>query len=195
MAKTTIRVRKKRWDFFNRECKVMSLRRDDLLNRLLPAEIKLMGKIPACDAVGAQWLKQHWTTMWVGDLELINAPVMLSSEVIGQLKTTCAQKGVPRDAFFDCFLWYLTTRFHDPALVIKNPRTNSDLGSQVAAIIMDEDIKPRDTERFLMDVSADWIKGRSLATWDQDFYSKQLSYDAARVEEQKTLLEAFAIAL
>ncbi|MCX7169765.1 MAG: hypothetical protein NTY41_05575 [Proteobacteria bacterium] len=198
MPKTTIRVRSKRWDFFNRECKVMSLRRDDLLNRILPGEIEILAAIPACDAAGSRWIKQRWVTMreWgTGDLELVNVPVLLLSDVVDNLNTICAEKGVPRDAFLDCFLQYLTTRLHDTALVIKNPRTSLDLGSQIAAVMMDEDIDKRTVKEHLFEVASDWIQGRSLDTWSGDFYSTRLSYDAARVEEEQLMLEAFALSL
>jgi hypothetical protein len=194
MSKTTIRVRKQRWDYFNRECKAMSLRRDDLLNRLLSAEIAILADMPPCDAVGSRWLKDRWVTMWsAGDFELMNVPVVLSEDVVTSLNATCADKGVPRDAFLDCFLQFLTARLLDPALVIKDPRTERDLGSQVSAIQTDDDSTDSEVKEFLFETASEWSKGRALATWDKGFYAKQLGYDADRVEKEQLMLEAFEI--
>lgn len=193
MPKTTIRVRKKRWEYFNHECKVMSLRRDDLLNRLIPEEIAIAANIPTCDAIGSRWLKDRWVTMWSsGDFELMTAPVLLSDEVLASLNDVCANKGIPRDAFIDCFLEFLTSRLIDPALVIKNPRTEQDIGSQVAEIMTDDDISNHEARAFLFDIASDWIKGRNPASWNKSLYEIRLSYNAEKVETERSMLEVFA---
>ncbi len=194
MSKTTFRVRKQRWDYFNRECKAMSLRRDDLLNRLLPAEIAILANISPCDAIGARWLKDRWVTMWSSsDFELVSVPLLLSSEVVQNLNAICTDKGVPRDAFLDCFLNFLTGRLVDPALVLKDPRTQRDLCAQVAEIMADGDNSDKETTKFVFEVASDWTKSRALSAWDKGFYAKQLSYNTERVEQDRAMLEAFEI--
>ncbi len=163
MPKTTFKVRAKQWDYFNRECKVMSLRRDDLIDRVLPGEFSLLESIPPCDTVGSKWVKDRWVTMWSAtDVEMANAPVMLSELVLNRLNQTCIEKNIPRDAFFGCFLEYMTGRLVDPALVIKDPRTERDLGSQVAALMLDDELGDRDIQRELFDVASEWIRGRKV---------------------------------
>ena len=194
MSKTTFKVRKQRWDYFNRECKAMSLRRDDLLNRLLPAEIAILANIPSCDAIGARWLKDRWVTMWSSsDFELVSVPVLLASDVVQSLNATCAEKTVPRDAVLDCFLNFLTGRLVDAALVLKDPRTEADLGAQVAEIMTDDDNSDKDAKEFVFETVSDWTKKRALSAWSKGFYETQLSYDAARVEQERSMLEAFEV--
>lgn len=194
MSKTTFKVRKQRWDYFNRECKAMSLRRDDLLNRLLPAEIDILANISSCDAIGARWLKDRWVTMWSSsDFELVSVPVLLTSEAVQRLNTICAEKGIPRDAFLDCLLNFLTGRLVDAALVLKDPRTESDLGAQVAEIMTDADNSDKEAKEFVFETASEWTKKRALSAWSKDFYEKQLSYNAARVEQERLMLEAFEV--
>lgn len=194
MSKTTFKVRKQRWDYFNRECKAMSLRRDDLLNRLLPPEIAILANISSCDAIGARWLKDRWVTMWSSsDFELVSMPILLASDVVQRLNATCAEKGVPRDAFLDCFLNFLTGRLVDPALVLKDPRTEADLGGQVAEILTDDDNSDKEAKEFIFEIASDWTKKRALSAWAKGFYEKQLSYDAARVEQERSMLETFEV--
>jgi hypothetical protein len=193
MPKTRFKVRAKQWDYFNRECKVMSLRRDDLIDRLLPGELSLLETMPPCDPVGSKWVKDRWTTMWnVTDVEMVNAPVMLSDSVLIQLNQTCMNKNIPRDAFFDCFVEYLTGRLIEPALVIKDPRTGRDLGSQVAALMMDDDLSDMDIQRELFAVASDWIKTRNVSAWISPLYQERLSYSVERVETDRLILEHFA---
>ena len=193
MPKTRFKVRAKQWDYFNRECKVMSLRRDDLIDRLLPGELFLLEAIPPCDTVGARWLKDRWVTMWrVTDADMINAPVMLSESALGRLNQACADKNVPRDAFFDCFIEYLTGRLVDPALVIKDPRSERDLESQVAAVMMDDELGDTDIQRELFSIASEWEKTRNITNWAPSFYQKRLSYSVERVETDRLVLEMFA---
>jgi hypothetical protein len=194
MSKTTFKVRKQRWGYFNRECKAMSLRRDDLLNRLLPAEIAILENISPCDAIGARWIKDRWVTMWSSsDFELVTVPVLLASDVVQSLNTTCAEKAVPRDAFLDCFLTFLTGRLVDAALVLKDPRTEADLGAQVAEVMTNDDNSDKDAKEFVFETASDWMKKRALLAWSKGFYEKQLSYDVTRVEQERSMLEAFEV--
>lgn len=192
MPKTTFKVRARQWDYFNRECKVMSLRRDDLIDRVLPGELALLEKIPPCDMVGARWVKDRWVTMWnVTDVEIANATVMLSEPVLSRLNQACIDKNIPRDAFFDSFLEYLTGRLIDPALVIKDPRSDRDLGSQVAELMMDDEFGDADIKRELLNVATDWIKGRKISLWNESMYKQRLSYSAETVEIERAMLELF----
>jgi hypothetical protein len=190
--KTTFRVRAKRWDLFNRECKVMSLRRDDLLSRLLPPEISIADKLEPCDPVGARWLKDRWVTMWnPGDSELVAVPVLLEDDVLDKLNELCTSKNIPRDAFIDCAIEFWTSRLYDAALVIKNPRGESDIASRVAEIMMDDDLPDSQVKQYLFEIASDWIKGRNLSAWDQSTYEKRLSYSAQKVESEILMLQLF----
>lgn len=192
MPKTTFKVRANQWDYFNRECKMMSLRRDDLIDRVLPDELELLEAIAPCDTVGSKWLKDRWVTMWsVTDVKLTNAPLMLSEPVLKRLNQACTEKSIPRDAFFDCFLEFLTGRLVDPSLVIRAPRTERDLGSQVAALMTDNELNDRDIQWQLFDVATDWLKGRKVALWNEALYQCRLSYSTERVETDRLTLELF----
>ena len=172
----------------------MSLRRDGLLNRLLPSEIAILEGIPPCDSVGTRWLKDRWVTMWgASDLDLTSVPVALSEDVVSKLNTVCTSKGIPRDAFLDCFLEFLSGRLVDPALVIKDPRTERDLASQIAEIVTDDEMDDSDARAYLLDIAVGWMKGRNLTAWDRSLYEKRLSYDAKKVEDEQLLLEALEL--
>lgn len=171
----------------------MSLRRDDLLDRVLPGELAIVEEMPACDLIGAKWVKDRWMTNWGGsDLDLMNAPVMLSAEVLEQLNRICNEKQVPRDAFFDCFLQFLTGRLVDAALVIKDPRTGQDIGSQLVDVMNDEELSDKETRKFLFDVTKTWMGGRATSNWDKSLYQERLHYDASRVDTERLMLEAFS---
>jgi len=191
MPKTTFKVRTKQWELFNRECRLMSFRRDEVIDRVLPIELAILGEMPPCDEVGSRWLKGRWVTMWRStDVVIANAPVMLSEPVLNQLNQTCIEKGIPRDAFFDCVLEFLTVRFYEPALVIKDPRTNKDLVSRVVALIADDDLDDRDAERALFEEASDLIKERNVSCLTPSFYQNRLSYNTERVEEQLLIFQS-----
>lgn len=191
MSKTTMKVRKKQWDFFNRECKAASLRRDDFLDRSLPGEIALLNKIPACDEVGALWLKHAWVRHWSSsDTDLQPVPLLLSDDVINKLNSVCAKKAVPRDAFFDCALAFLSARLYEAVIVIKDPRTNADLISQLSRVYNDprDELTIADRERFVAETVEEWQARRDLVPFTDDFYRTRLSYDEAKVDAEKMRL-------
>jgi hypothetical protein len=196
MPKTTFSVRKKRWELFTAECKAASLRRDDLLDRVLPEELQRLGTMTACDAAGAHWVRANWVTTWAeGDAELHPVPVMLSDEVLEQMNSTCADKGVPRDAFFDCVLTYLTQRLYEAVIVIKRPRTTRDLVSRMHDVLHEEDVdgyEPtnRDQKQWILDGVEKWDQERTLAALSDSFYSDRLSYTEERIRTERELLEA-----
>lgn len=196
MPKTTFRVRKKRWDLFTAECKAASLRRDDLLDRVLPEELQQLGAIAACDAAGAHWVRANWVTAWaLDDAELQPIPVMLCDDVLKQLNATCADKGVPRDAFFDCVLTYLTQRLYEAVIVIKRPRVTRDLVSRMHDVLHEQAVdgyEPTNSEQqqWIVDEVEEWDKGRNLAALSDSFYSDRLSYSEERIRTEREMLEA-----
>lgn len=196
MPKTTFRVRKKRWELFTAECKAASLRRDDLLDRILPEETQRLGAMTACDAAGAHWVKANWVTAWAGeDAELQPVPVMLSDQALEQLNTTCAEKGVPRDAFFDCVLTYLTQRLYEAVIVIKRPRVTRDLVSRMHDVLHEQDIdgyepSNRDQQQWILDEVEKWDQERNLTALSDSFYSDRLCYTEARIRSERELLES-----
>lgn len=195
MAKTTLKVRAKTWDLFNRECKAASFRRDDFLNRVLPGEVALLKKITPCDADGERWLKRNWIDRGrAGDTELRPVPMSLADDVLEEMNNTCLEKKVPRDAFFDCALTYLTERMYEAVLVIKAPRTSHDLVSQIAFQLNDtrEEVSVKDAETFLVETVKDWAAPRRLEIFSDGFYQDSLSFDSARVDEHKMWQELAA---
>jgi hypothetical protein len=186
MAKTTVKVRKKQWAMFNGECQAASLRRDDFLSRLLPGEISMLDAIPACDSAGEQWLKRNWLG-WRGsrDTELVAVPILLDDQVLKSMTSVCIEKKIPRDAFFDCVLYY------DAANVIKDLRSFKDLAARLVYQKNQEydGISERERSEFIIEELDEWSKGMDLDCFKEDYYKDRLSFDEARVERQNNLLE------
>ncbi len=196
MPKTTIKVRTKRWDVFNRECKAASLRRDDFLDRALPGEIALLQSIPACDEEGERWLKKTWVEHGaMRDSQLHPVPILLSKNVIEQLNSACAEKRVPRDAFLDCVLTFFIERLYEAVIVIKNPRTTRDLMWQISDVLTDtrEELTDRDRDGFIKEAVDEWCDARYLVPFCHDFYRDRLFFDAERVANEKSMLESLDI--
>ena len=195
MSKTTFKVRTKRWDFFNQECKAMSIRRDSFLNNTLLGEVDLLAQIQPCDFEGELWLKKTWAEHWDSkDCALKSVPILLSDEVIEHINTTCSEKRVPRDAFMDCALAFFVQRLYEPAMVIKNPRTTRDTVAQLAQVFIDgrEEITETDQERFVSEIWQELVEGMVIHLFDTDIYKVRLSFDADRVAEEKLMLESFS---
>lgn len=172
----------------------MSLRRDDLIDRVLQGEIAILDAMPACDDIGAKWLKDRWVTNWGGaDLEMVSAPVMLSEKVLEHLNRACAEKKVPRDAFFDCFLQFLTGRLVDAALVIKDPRTEKDIGTEILAVMNDEELNDSEAREFLFDTAKEWMGRRATGHWGKSIYRDRLYYVKTRVELEQLMFEEFSV--
>ena len=168
------------------------MRRDDFLNRVLPAEIALLGKIDACDEAGEKWLKRNWLDRNDrGDSELQATSLMLSDDVLNALNAMCIEKRVPRDAFIDSALTYLTERLYEAAVVIKNPRNTRDLVGRVADVLNDprEEIDDRTRDQFVLETVNEWAEERQLHPFSDNFYSQNLSFDQARVSEERMMLE------
>lgn len=192
MAKTTVKVRARKWELFNRECKAASMRRDDFLNRALPAEIALLGKIAACDEVGEKWLKRNWLDRnGREDSDIQPVSLMLSDDVLHALNGICMEKRVPRDAFIDSALSYLTARLYEAAVVIKNPRNTQDLVGRVADVLNDprEELDDRTRDQFLLEAINEWADERELHPFSDNFYAQNLSFDQSRVSEERMILE------
>ncbi|MBK6386052.1 MAG: hypothetical protein IPI20_14030 [Rhodoferax sp.] len=192
MAKTSLKIRAKAWDVFNRECKAASLRRDDFLNRALPGEIDILKKITPCDWEGERWLKRNWIDRGDSDdTELRAIPILLSGDVLDTMNNVCEEKKVPRDAFFDCALRYFVQRLYEAVVVIKSPRTGLDLVAQIAEQINDtrEEVTEKDTEVFVVGTVNKWAKTRRLEYFSDDYYQQNLSIDASKVREHNFLLE------
>lgn len=193
MAKTTVKVRTKKWDFFNRECKAASIRRDDFLDRALPDEIALLRSIAPCDDVGERWLKANWVVRDSdSDYELHPIPMLLSDEVIDELNAVCAEKRIPRDAFLDCALSYFTARLHEAVIVIRKPRTKADLIAQIADALNDpfEELDDTDIDRYIAEDARKCVTPWKLERFADNFYATNLSFDSGRVEFEKFLAES-----
>ena len=184
--KTTIKVRRSLWELFSKECKAASLRRDDLLNRTLPGEIAQLEAIPACDDDGERWLKNTWLDHCISDNDVLQtAPLILTPDVLERMNAVCEAKRVPRDAFLDCALEFLTTRLYEAVIVIKDPRTSKDLVSQVIPTLADPDPSPEERGLWLQETVEEWGDKRSFVAMDADYYRRRLSYDKARVDTER----------
>jgi hypothetical protein len=195
MPKTTISVRVKQWDFFNKECKAASLRRNDFLDRVLPGEIAMLQRIPACNEDGSKWLKRHW----IGntnpkDFQIEQVPILLSETVLESLNSTCVEKKVPRDAFLDCVLCFLTERLLEAVVVIKNPRTDRDLVSKIAFQMNDEreELTDKDRKEIILKTIEEHANLNAWEKFADNFYQERLSFDTARVEKDSLWMEEFA---
>ncbi len=185
MAKTTVRVRTKKWELFNKECKAASIRRDDFLDRALPDELALLKTIAPCDDVGERWLKGNWVLRdRDSDHQLQAVPMLLSDTVISELNAVCAEKKIPRDAFLDCALSYFTARLHEAVIVIRKPRTKADLIARIAETLNNEseELDEKDVEQFILEDARNSVTPWKLERFSENFYSESLSINAARVE-------------
>ncbi len=185
MAKTTVRVRTKKWELFNKECKAASIRRDDFLNRALPDELALLKRISPCDEVGERWLKGNWVLRDRDlDHQLQAVPMLLSDTVISELNEVCAEKRIPRDAFLDSALSYFTARLHEAVIVIRKPRTKADLIARIAETLNNEseELDEKEIEQFILEDARNSVTPWKLERFSENFYSESLSINAARVE-------------
>ena len=83
----------------------------------------------------------------------------------------------------------MTERLYEAVIVIKDPRTNKDVASQLADAF-NEDDEPSDDIRFeLLDVAKSWSHRRDLSAWRPDLYATRLSFDKARVEAEQAMLQ------
>jgi hypothetical protein len=190
--KTTIKVGQSLWEQFTKECKAASLRRDDLLVRALPNEIAQLEQIAPCDAEGERWLKKMWLEHYHGEKEtgLVSAPVSLTVDVLERLNAACEKNRVPRDAFIDCALQFLSARLYEAVIVIKNPRTTKDIAHQLIGVLADEDAAERDRDRWLVETVHEWSEQWMIGPMAPGFYESRLSFDKARVDREKAFLAA-----
>lgn len=189
MPKTTLRVNSKRWEIFNKECHASFLRRDAYLSHVIPGELDILETIKPCDEVGSRWLKKNWSFNSSDD-QTSSVAVNIEAPVLERLKRVCEEKLIPRDAFFNCFLEFITTRLFEPAVVIKNPRTKHDIASQLADAFNEWD-EEEDEDNLRMDVMAtakNWRDLRNLYPLSREYYQKSLSIDKQYVDEMKALL-------
>ena len=192
--KTTIRVSNRRWEFFNKECQASFLRRDAYLSHVLPGELDILEEIPACDEEGRQWLKESVRL----EVNTSSVAITLDEPVLKRLNSVCAEKLIPRDAFFSRFLEFITARLFEPAVVIKNPRTNTDIASQLAEVFNDHSENEEENEDELryeiLDIAKGWATKRegapnlNLRQLRRDHYREFLSYDKNKVESLRRML-------
>lgn len=191
MAKTTVKVRAKKWELFNKECKAASIRRDDFLDRALPDEIDLLKTISPCDDVGELWLKSNWVVQDSDDIELHPVPLLLSDEVVEALNAASAEKRIPRDAFLDCALSYFTARLHEAVIVIRKPRTSADLVARIAETLNPPNdlLDEADQNRYIVEDARECVTEWKLERFAEGFYASQLSIDSRKVEREKLRID------
>ena len=200
MIKTTFRVDVERWKLFNKECKVSFLRRNAYLNHVLPGEINIIEQLPQNSEEAHQWLKYRWLGEEYGRLhkdatEFVS--VMLDKPLVDRLNQVCNDRRIPRDAFVHCMLMFLTERLYEAALVIKNPRTTSDMFWQVAEICHvaqdheDDEQPEKDTrdnmKHHLLDIGLTIIRNRNIEPLRLDYYGRELSFPPDKLNTVKSM--------
>lgn len=192
MAKTTLKVDKKHWDYLQREFEIMFLRRDSYLNHVLPQEIDLLAEMPPNDEEGYQWLKKTWIGKYglLQQEEVVQVAINLDSAVIDKLNQTCESRLVPRDAFFNCFLQFVTRRLFQAAVVIKDLRTNKDVASKIIEVLADDEIDDGDKSGDIFNIACSTFNERDMEVNDRGFYNSRLHYTRERVESDKLMIES-----
>ena len=189
MIKTTFRVDAKRWELFNMECKMSFLRRDAYLSHVLPGETKIIELLPQNSEEAHQWLKNRWFGE-CGQLrkdvtEFVS--VMLDKPLVDRLNQACNDRRIPRDAFIHCMLMFLTTRLHEVALVIKDPRTARDTFSQVVEVCQDvHDDDDQDNMKFELLSIGRGVLQRNLEPLRPDYYERELSVPPEKLARVKS---------
>ena len=198
MSKTTFRVDSKRWGQFCGVCEEIFLRRNAYLNHVLPGEIQILEQLPPNNDEAHQWLKNTWYgkhgRLRTNVTEYVS--VMLEKPLIDRLNQACNERRIPRDAIVHCVLMFLTKRLHDPALVIKDPRTTRDIDSMLIEATLnakDEGIDGNGEEisqvlnsmRFALNDIAITMWDINLDPLRLDYYQKELSFPPEKLAKGK----------
>lgn len=196
MPKTTFKVRQKRWAFFNRECDALLIKRDAFISRVIEVELTLLKDISPCDDIGAKWLKENWilrTYLDRPDTEMESVAIALSKEVINSLNSVCEDKQIPRDAFFNLMLEFLSLRILDAAWTIKELRGNRDFIGQMsellkeanATLLEDDTGYERTIAEWRNDLAKDFCeqKQKLLQLLEEDNFYHRLTFTKVKVEE------------
>lgn len=184
MPKITFKARVTAWEQLNKECKELSLKRDDFLNRVIDLELDWLEKISPCDDEGSAWLDKHWmyhNKLEFKSLEVIPVSVTLSEGLIKSIQTICSEKKVPRDAFLDLAIQFVIVRILEPMKIIKNPRIDTDIYSNIIRCVDEESIDriSEDENEEILEVIQKWrIKNSSqkLITCMKTNFYDQLTF-------------------
>jgi len=198
MPKITFKVREKVWKLLNDECKALSLKRDDFLDRVIDIELDNFEKITKCDDVGSAWLEKNWiyynTPFACQYYDVIPVSVNLSESLIKSIQAISTDKKVPRDAFLDLAIQFVSIRILEPAKIIKNPRIDTDIYSRTIRVLGDDDIDllSDDAIEDILSVNKEWLakNRRLISLMENNIYAK-LSITQADVEQQRNIQEAF----
>lgn len=106
------------WQTLTEIFEILKLRRDSYMNGSLPAEIDAIELLPDSDAEGAK----HARALTNLGGERTRVTLSLDDATAERLTRVCAKKNIPRNAFFDAFIWFLCVRLIEPALIIAKPR-------------------------------------------------------------------------
>jgi hypothetical protein len=113
----TANTYKRPWEIYTEIVDMTKSRRDSSMNTYLPAEIDEIELLPANDAEGAKYVRALTN---LG--ERTRVTLSLDDAIAERLTKTCADRRIPRNAFFDAYIWFLCVRLIEPALIIANPR-------------------------------------------------------------------------
>jgi len=165
-----VQVRTSPWQMLTEIYDVLKLRRDAHFNGCLPAEIEAIELLPASDPEGAK----HARALASLAGERTRVTLSLEDTTAERLTKACAEKNIPRNVFFDAFIWFLCVRLIEPALIIANPRKS--LGSS-----------REETERTIRSVlGVDQFEIDSAL--EPDYY-RQLIWTKERLEQGRALWE------
>ncbi|MBA3034534.1 MAG: hypothetical protein KKF85_01915 [Gammaproteobacteria bacterium] len=162
----TANVHTRPWQTLTEIFEVLKLRRDAYLNGCLPAEIDAIELLPASDAEGAK----HARALANLGGESTRVTLSLDDATAERLSRVCAERNIPRNAFFDAFIWFLCVRLIEPALIIANPRTSLGLSRE----------ETEKTIRSVLGVDQFEIDG----ALDPDYY-RQLIWTKERLKQER----------
>ncbi len=117
-SRTTINFDKELYSEFEGHIRDLAFRRDAYLNSVLVGEIALLKDQPANSERGLRL----WSSLRkIDGLELKKVSLRLDAVLLDEINRVCAEKGVPRDIFFDQFLRYVNNSLGMALVHIENP--------------------------------------------------------------------------
>lgn len=174
----TVNINQHNWQLLSEICKALKLRRDAYLSECLPAEIAEIESLPVSDPAGAKHQRLLSRLEQQGGKRVT---ISLDDLIAERLTKVCVDKNIPRNAFFDSFVWFLCVRLARPALVVSQPRRTLEWSRQQ----FDEQIKLLlIADQFEIDLAL-----------EPNYYAMTLVWTSERLEQQQMQLKNLALPL
>lgn len=167
----TVRANELRFRCFSEICELLKLRRDPYINARLPDELEIVERLPRSDDEGRRYER---SLALASDKYQKNITLDIEDSVAQRVSSVCAEKNIPRNAFFDAFIWFLCVRLIRPAIIVSNPRASlayseEEFNKRVQAYLI--------ADRFEID-----------GTLYPDYYESELVWTKERVENTRRLM-------